>query len=196
MQGPPEKRSRMAVEVTVGGGMRENGPWISRSLRLPFVDGQPPEIVLAMRLASERAPEDVETVVLEPGPSTNGMSDDTVPFLGSETLMDSLVAEATSQDTEQALGQNEGNGEMEAEGTLKDIEFKDYEELYKKWKAKDIDNKDVLRARGPGLLDLMQAQMALDEETQPLEPVPVLQAGEPRELPAQDEDGEGGLTKG
>ena len=53
------------------------------------------------------------------------------------------------------------------EGTLSDVAWADYEELYGKWKSGAIDDSAVVLAGGRNLLDLMQTQYVLDlEDTQ------------------------------
>ena len=102
MQGPPSKRSRMSLEVTMGGGLRVGGPWLSRSLRLPFAStGQPPELSVSMRLVSERPPEEVETELLQPQGQA-GVQEETIAVLneagevrriGGEGLLDLMQAQ-------------------------------------------------------------------------------------------------------
>ena len=120
-------------------------------------------------MTSERPPEDVETVVLEPRQQVGRAEESTVPFAGTETLQDSQFA---AEESSGEGGVAAAVGMPQEDGTLRDIEFKDYEELYKKWRASEIGEGDVRRAGGPGLLDLMLAQLVLDEETQQNDDLP------------------------
>ena len=52
------------------------------------------------------------------------------------------------------------------EGTLRDLNFADYEDLYRKWKHNEITSVQAKELGGPGLLDLMEAQWILDTESQ------------------------------
>ena len=91
-------------------------------------------------MTSERPPEDVETVVLEPRQQVGRAKESTVPFAGTETLQDSQFAAEESS----------GEGGV----------------------AAAVGMPDVRRAGGPGLLDLMLAQLVLDEETQQNDDLP------------------------
>ena len=55
---------------------------------------------------------------------------------------------------------------MDAEGTLQDVSFTDYEDMYKRWKMGRLTGDQVKAIGGPNLLDLMEAQWILDTETQ------------------------------
>ena len=165
MQGPPSKRSRMSLEVTMGGGLRVGGPWLSRSLRLPFAStGQPPELSVSMRLVSERPPEEVETELLPQGQA--GVQEETIAVLNEvmSTLPDSQLQDHGGQSG--VPGAEEGSDTVAGDGTLSNLEFTDYEVFYKKWKAGELCEGEVRRIGGEGLLDLMQAQRILDMETQ------------------------------
>ena len=73
---------------------------------------------------------------------------------------------------------------------MSDLEYKDYEEIYKKWKAGELHEGEVRRVGGEGLLDLMQAQRILDMETQEED---VTLAATPKE--AETMTSEGGTTE-
>ena len=53
------------------------------------------------------------------------------------------------------------------ESSMGDLEWKDYEELYEKWKAGAVADDDVRDIGGGNLLDLMEAQYILDIDANP-----------------------------
>ena len=178
----PEKRTRLTMEVTVGGGLSPGGPWLSRTWRLPFGgDGKPPGLTIGFKVISERNPDEVETVVLgQQGvlgdeqhqalmPDGAGMEPLSQPEVEDSQEVQAVAVMATQLEDQQdeALDNVKAMLQHEGDGTIRDIEYSDYEGLYRQWKNKDLTDEEVARVGGPQLLDLMQAQWVMDVETQP-----------------------------
>ena len=54
------------------------------------------------------------------------------------------------------------NEESIQDGTMRHIEWSDYEELYMKWKTGEVTDAEIRQEGGGNLLDLMEAQYVLD----------------------------------
>ncbi|CAE7832696.1 Zdhhc3 [Symbiodinium sp. CCMP2592] len=154
------KRMRKTLAVTVSGRLSPQGGWLSRSMRLPLPrDGETSRVVVDLAVVNEECPDDVETVVLEPGVGSPLAAGNPVdPHKSTMDNADTLPYDATAMTQVSAADSQE---------QLQGLEFTDYEKLYAGWKAGRLTDDHVKDVGGEALLDLMQAQRALDfEDTQ------------------------------
>ena len=179
---PPKRRRRTMMEVTVSGTGGPERPWVSRSLGIPMAaGGDRVSLRLEFQMRQEEFPDDVDTVILEQGPGTQRSAEQGVvqventktkhPVDDEETVpMEGALDGAHTEPAEAALTLPEP--EMEAEGEtieaarsgrgLQGLEWKDYEDLYMKWRGGQVTDVVVKEAGGDDLLDLMEAQYILD----------------------------------
>ena len=175
LQNPPRKRQRAVVQVTISGASSRNDPWVSRSMTLPLTSPGHFSLRLDFDNKVEPYPDDVETVVLNPSTqsrlpveehatqevSVEGPSVPSVePHSASSTAVDKPVSPSPVQ-TQASQPQGDGDAGM---GRL---EWKDYEDLYGKWRTGIVSDAEVKATGGENLLDLMEAQFILDIDSDP-----------------------------
>ncbi|CAE7752987.1 Zdhhc3 [Symbiodinium sp. CCMP2456] len=187
MQGPPQKRRRAALHFEIGGASEVGAPWVSRSLRVPCGRGGAlPSLRLDLQLQWEDCPDDVETVRVSPPelPADKPEPETTEPTVavaaptppgGPETpAEDDLVVERRDpEEPGEAKNVQDQDTQLDVELTvasgggvqgLQGLEFSDYERLYDRWRRGTISDAEVVSIGGGDLLELMEAQMAVDGE--------------------------------
>ncbi|CAE7941965.1 ZDHHC3, partial [Symbiodinium sp. KB8] len=197
---PPRQRRRTTMEVTISGAGGPSHPWVSRSLGIPMASGGGQvSLRLELKMRQESFPDDVDTVILEPGPDdltgkqpremkgkTGHPIDDQdtepleePPRMGGvvvplEGALDDLAAGAAQMDAEMEAGDADA-GHSRVERSLQELEWKDYEDLYTKWRGGEVSSTAVKEAGGSALLDLMEAHYILDvdDSTQAAQTFPV-----------------------
>ena len=175
LQNPPRKRQRTVVQLTISGASSRNDPWVSRSLTLPLTSPGHFSLRLDFDSKVEPYPDDVETVVLHPStqsrfpdvehevqevpvevPSVSSVG----PHSASSAAVDQPVGPSSAQ-TQASQTQGGGDAGMER------LEWKDYEDLYGKWRSGLVSDAEVKATGGENLLDLMEAQFVLDIDSDP-----------------------------
>ncbi|CAE7813017.1 unnamed protein product, partial [Symbiodinium sp. KB8] len=116
--------------------------------------------------------DDQDTIPLEAG---DGDKDNALPG-GAATLVDSPQQEDVQAEHVNEVGPlNDGGAEgLEVEHGMSQLEWSDYEGLYKKWREGALSDADIKQVGGSNLLDLMEAQFILDvdDSTQHLSTLP------------------------
>ena len=177
LNSPPQKRQRSMVQVTVSGAKNREGPWLSRALTIPMSPPGQFSIQLDFKTSVETFPDDVETVIVNPvsqeqvmesgareqTEEMEGAADAPGPEAGGEQHPVGLLGE-TQVDSSSLHASQPG---AVVESGMGNLEWKDYEELYEKWKTGAVSDGDVKEIGGGNLLDLMEAQFILDIDTKP-----------------------------
>ena len=190
---PPQKRKRSSVLLTVGGGHKDGGPWVSKTLRVPCPrDGGMPTFQVAFTWEEDCFPDDVETVR---APSPRRGVDPVVAGaepadVGVEDCGTGVTGPCAAPPV--AVTEVQEDTAVDVEGTMQDLSFTDYEDLYKKWKAGTLTGCQVKGIGGANLLDIMEAQWILDTET----PVGDTMQGIQPKFEDKFEEGEGSELSG